>query len=314
MPDDKQGYHVILAVWDVADTPMSFYNVADVMISGKATPTPYVDVGDLVAEQQLHAGDTVQLRFFAEQGELTDLAASLTVQNDQDGEPSRWSLALAELVNQRGHSLRVGVKNSQGQIQAVAGRNDIFATKDSGVVRAELTIVQAAVAAPSVTVDGLAHTYTVTNQPLVLDFSVYSDQRSQLSVSLNSASTTVHAQQFNLEQGQNPIQLRVPSPLAGHYSLTLFYTGERGGQGQQSFHLQLASQSPDVPPSGGYDYVFGEQLRSYKAGTKVLQKKTGGIYQCRPWPNEGYCVQWSPGATQFEPGVGSHWREAWIAL
>lgn len=61
-----------------------------------------------------------------------------------------------------------------------------------------------------------------------------------------------------------------------------------------------------------FDYVFPENLRSYTAGTRVLQPRDGRIYQCRPFPNSGYCVQWSPSATQYEPGFGSHWTWAWI--
>jgi chitin-binding protein len=30
VPTDRNGYHVILGVWDVADTPNAFYNVIDV--------------------------------------------------------------------------------------------------------------------------------------------------------------------------------------------------------------------------------------------------------------------------------------------
>lgn len=34
IPENRLGYHVILAVWDVADTPNAFYNVIDVNVSG----------------------------------------------------------------------------------------------------------------------------------------------------------------------------------------------------------------------------------------------------------------------------------------
>ncbi|MEF7497335.1 lytic polysaccharide monooxygenase, partial [Lysinibacillus sphaericus] len=30
VPTDRNGYHVILAVWDVADTSNAFYNVIDI--------------------------------------------------------------------------------------------------------------------------------------------------------------------------------------------------------------------------------------------------------------------------------------------
>lgn len=40
LPADHQGDHVIVAVWDVADTANAFYNVIDVSIGGSATPAP----------------------------------------------------------------------------------------------------------------------------------------------------------------------------------------------------------------------------------------------------------------------------------
>lgn len=33
IPSDRSGYHVILAIWDIADTPNAFYNVIDVNIT-----------------------------------------------------------------------------------------------------------------------------------------------------------------------------------------------------------------------------------------------------------------------------------------
>lgn len=38
IPEDRSGYHVIYAVWDVADTPNAFYNVIDVNVDGDAQP------------------------------------------------------------------------------------------------------------------------------------------------------------------------------------------------------------------------------------------------------------------------------------
>lgn len=32
VPSNRSGYHIILAVWDVADTPNAFYNVIDVNV------------------------------------------------------------------------------------------------------------------------------------------------------------------------------------------------------------------------------------------------------------------------------------------
>ena len=81
-------------------------------------------------------------------------------------------------------------------------------------------------------------------------------------------------------------------------------------QKDASFFLEEKS----TPNPGEADYTFPDQLSSYTAGTKVLQPKNGKIYECKPFPYSGYCIQWNSGANQFEPGVGSHWTEAWIEL
>lgn len=48
VPSDRSGYHVILAVWDVADTVNAFYNVIDVNVTGAGAPDatpPSIPVG-----------------------------------------------------------------------------------------------------------------------------------------------------------------------------------------------------------------------------------------------------------------------------
>ncbi|MEI5993760.1 lytic polysaccharide monooxygenase [Candidatus Enterococcus mansonii] len=44
IPENRTGYHVILAVWDVADTANAFYNVIDVNVKGGTGITPPVEV------------------------------------------------------------------------------------------------------------------------------------------------------------------------------------------------------------------------------------------------------------------------------
>lgn len=40
VPENRSGYNVILAIWDVADTPNAFYNVIDVNVKGEGETTP----------------------------------------------------------------------------------------------------------------------------------------------------------------------------------------------------------------------------------------------------------------------------------
>lgn len=44
VPENRSGYHVILAVWDVADTTNAFYNVIDVNVKGNGEVTPPIEV------------------------------------------------------------------------------------------------------------------------------------------------------------------------------------------------------------------------------------------------------------------------------
>jgi len=72
--------------------------------------------------------------------------------------------------------------------------------------------------------------------------------------------------------------------------------------------------SERISASTHYDYIFPESLSRYIAGTTVLQQKNNQVYECREWPNDGFCVQWSEGSNQYEPGVGTAWKEAWTLV
>ena len=44
VPADRSGYNVILAVWDVNDTPNAFYNVIDVNVNNDGVTPPPIEV------------------------------------------------------------------------------------------------------------------------------------------------------------------------------------------------------------------------------------------------------------------------------
>jgi hypothetical protein len=60
----------------------------------------------------------------------------------------------------------------------------------------------------------------------------------------------------------------------------------------------------------GYDAVYPQNGDMYSAGTKVLQPKTGHIYQCKAWPFSEFC-RVNENSAMFEPGVGESWAMAW---
>ena len=85
-------------------------------------------------------------------------------------------------------------------------------------------------------------------------------------------------------------------------------------------HFELVSSTVDnyiVSSSHNpntYDHIFPDKVLTYVSGTIVLQPKDNNLYQCKAGQEGGYCFQWTPGNTQFEPGVGTDWVDAWVLL
>ncbi len=137
---DRTGYHIILAVWDVADTAASFYNAIDVKFSGENNTddndnlNPWVSVGLISGAIPLKKGDTLYTRVFDKNGERKALSVSYTATADISGNSAAFELA--KLTNAGGVVL-AGEKTGD-TISAVAGRNDIYVKQDSGIQSVEI--------------------------------------------------------------------------------------------------------------------------------------------------------------------------------
>lgn len=84
--------------------------------------------------------------------------------------------------------------------------------------------------------------------------------------------------------------------------------------GKESKVLIQDINVPGLVQEHKYDYIFPDNIQSYTAGTIVYQPKDKKIYECQPFPNSGFCSQWSSSANQYEPGVGFAWESAWTLL
>lgn len=74
---EREGYQVILAVWDVGDTAASFYNVIDVKFDGNGPVLPdWNPAGQIIPSMDLSIGDTVYTRVFDNDGENLLIALS----------------------------------------------------------------------------------------------------------------------------------------------------------------------------------------------------------------------------------------------
>ncbi|MFY7866653.1 N-acetylglucosamine-binding protein GbpA [Roseateles sp.] len=319
----RNGYQLILGVWEIGDTPNTFYNVIDVMFQdgGPVPPTPpqatWQPKGMIFPSVDLKAGDKVATRVFDGNGERPDLQTRLAINNDTEGERNTWPFLLASRVNAEQALLRAGQMAANGTITAVQSQNEVFVRKDSGLSRVE---VQVDKAPPPVGADllvaGLGAQHSIPSSgPLSLSFSLTAVGEIEVSASVfDHGGQTKGMSNAKLNNSGQSMRISIDKPQAGHHQLVI--KGLVKGSGaliQKTYDLMFVAKDPGPPAGGSFDYRFPDGLKNYKAGTRVVQPKNGVIYTCRAWPNSGYCTQWSTGATQFEPGVGSHWQEAWIA-
>ena len=309
---ERNGYHVILSVWDVGDTVNSFYQVIDVMFAGDQPPPEWNDIGDINPVMDLQIGDSVGARFFSEQGEQTDLRVDTIIETAQQGDKNSWPKQLAEAVNRTHSHLKAGIKNNNGDIVPSNGKNDVFAAVGSNIVRAEIEI-SPATQQPEFTVTGLASSYDIENGSATLSFEVHPETASadnviSLSAVLYNSSNAEVVSDTAEATSSHSFTLTAQAVEAGDYTLVIIAENSDGQREQQSFALVL-TEVGDQP----FDFVYPQNIEQYEAGTRV-KASDGSIYQCKPYPYDGWCRVYSPNANHYEPGVGSHWQDAWVKL
>lgn len=327
----RTGYQAIYSVWEIADTANSFYQVADVVFDGEnAAQTDPSDIwtsmlGGQIYGKDLRPGDKVKLRFFLPNAEHLGFATTLTI-TDQLTDKNRWAKALAAVVNEKGKEwgLRAGVKDAQGKVNPVFGANNIYIASDSAdPIRKLKTIAisyeeMASSASEQLEISNLS-TSEVKNGVSTLSFNLWTTGKLSVEAKVYDRIGTVKGySKMMLSNADQRVSFDLEGVSADEpYMLSIIATNDKGEPIQpepQTISLKAAPDAADKPAMGSakYDETFPKNKSSYKAGTLVLQPKNGKVYQCKPFPYSGYCTQWSVNATQFEPGVGSNWQDAWI--
>ncbi|WP_394149307.1 N-acetylglucosamine-binding protein GbpA [Vibrio maritimus] len=310
----RDGYQVILAVWDVGDTAAAFYNVIDVQFSGDNPGIPgWTQAGTINPTMDLKPGDSVYTRVFDANGELPSLSTSVTIESEQQGQANQWSHALATQINSEHSNIKAGQPDNNGNIAPVYGSNTVYVAENSALERVEIgyDIVTPPPSAGA-EVTGLEPKYTIGDTPVTLALNVAATGKVAVTLNVyNHAQESLANSELNLDDGDSQnVDLVLSKSEPGHHMLVTRVRDEKGNLVDQTTQdFMLVDES--VP--GDYDFVFPDGLSQYTEGTMVLATD-GHIYQCKPFPYSGYCVQWSPTATQFEPGTGSHWTSAWDKL
>lgn len=314
---EREGYQVILAVWDVGDTAASFYNVIDVKFEGDGPVIPdWNQAGQINPSLDLSVGDTVYTRVFDANGENPSYTTELVIENSEQGKANNWSYALASKINQQQSQIQAGQLNAQGDFVPAYGANPIYLKANSGLNSVEIGYkIETPEPDYSLDISGLQSEYVIGDTPTELDLTLVAtgDMNAELTV-FNHHREPLAAYSKALKDGEvDTAALTLAKSEPGHHMLISVLKDQQGNvieQNSLDFHL-IEEQTP--PPSGDYDFVFPQGIESYTEGTKVLASD-GAVYQCKAFPYSGYCVQWSPTATQFEPATGSHWQSAWDKL
>ncbi|OPA98009.1 N-acetylglucosamine-binding protein GbpA [Pseudomonas fluorescens] len=312
IPQDKSGPHVILGVWTVGDTDAAFYNVVDVNILAEPElPGGWSAVGSIAPSATLLVGDKVKARAFSASGESAAYSVEITIDSVDEGQPQNWSFKLAEKVNQSQTLIQAGIRDEQGNIAPVKGSNNLFAQKDSGVIRYELTLDVKEDTQARMALSAIASEYVLDKGRAKVRFAMIANRDMNVEATLFDANNKSVGTLKALAQGySNWLEMDVRSEPGTHH-MTLLGTTVDGRTTRQD------TQPLNLTGEGGakdYHFVFPEGLASYEAGTRVLHSKTGEVYECKPFPASGYCKQYLPTANGFEPGVGHHWQTAWDQL
>ncbi|NBF04667.1 N-acetylglucosamine-binding protein GbpA [Pseudomonas sp. Fl5BN2] len=327
IPADRSGYHVVLATWKVHDNSNTFYSVVDLNIdNANAVPSQWNDIG-AVQPEALKVGDKVMTRVFTN----TEQSAKQVLLNIDSAELANeniWPFELAKKVNAAKLGYQMGLLDDKDQIVPNRGKNNIFVKKGSDI--SNVIIAKELAGKPSeLNVTGMQPTYTAKNGQVDLHFNAIilaSDPQDEYMVYakvFDAAQKTLAYEHAPIGNLAPHFSISLKDLKAGKYDLVVVSSSKKGQLMQQTSSFTVKAEENtgggNQPGEGGdkpvegskYDHVFPQGLSAYKAGTLVLQPKDGKTYKCKPLPYAGYCVQWKTGATQYEPGTGSHWTMAW---
>ena len=306
----RSGYQVILGVWEVADTPNSFYNMVDAMFTDGSAASEWSQRGAIYPSVDLGTGDSVATRVFDAAGEKPELQTTLRIGSASEGLRNNWAFQLATRINAEQPLLHAGQQGQDGRITPVYGQNTIYAKTSSALTRVEVQVTKDAASPADFTVTALHNAYVIKAGQLAIDFSVSANSAMQVSAYVYDAAGV--AKGFDsalLNNNSAGLSIGLNQPKAGAHRLVLSGVPANGSAAvQKTVNLAFT-----VEGASAYEHVFPASLNTYVAGTRVLQLKDGKVYTCKPYPYSGWCRVYSATGNQYEPGVGAHWQDAWLA-
>ncbi|MEZ8741585.1 lytic polysaccharide monooxygenase [Photobacterium swingsii] len=313
LPTDRVGDATLVTRWQ-RDDPAGegFYNCSDIKFDGDAPAPTWSSKGTYVKPGVVaNDGDSVWFRIFSEQGnELVFEKLPITAAN---ADLNVWSYELAQQINAKYPTIaQIGVKNANDEIVYESSDlhlNQVYVT--NGNYNYALDVREGGILPPpSITIEGLSTEYQLdANNSADISAVVRSEGDYSVSMQLLNQSNQEIGKADGQLSGQAPsLSLTIPVTAEGTFQLKITATDAKGVV--QTVEERTVTVKP-ASSGGDYDYEYPSSIGSYGAGTKVLAKD-GNIYECKPFPASGWCRIYSSSANHYEPGVGSHWSDAWL--
>ncbi len=291
---ERQGYHVILAVWDVGDTAASFYNAIDVNFAGDNVITdpvvdPIKEVGMLSGAIALEAGDTMSSVVYDADGEIPELSVSITAEGYLSGPAA--ALEMAREINATGRYF-AGQRDGDEFIPA-AGANTIyaeapirnveirvdFAPEPDFIYEADLSVASSLI---EFNESGMAD----------IDFSVATNANMNVAVTLfDAVGDTVSGDSW-VVGGNADLSLHVHMPREETYTMVMVADAIDGNATiQKTVALTLVDTRPvapapepqacDASDANASNYPAFRVETTYTGGEQVAYQ--GLVYQAKWW-------------------------------
>jgi chitin-binding protein len=312
----REGYQVILAVWDVGDTAASFYNAIDVDFEGGNTgsveDSAFTEVGTISGAIALNAGDTIYTRVMDTNGENVSLSASYTATVATSGAAA--SLELARAINAQGYFF-AGEKSGD-TFTPSAGANKIYAMGDDDIQSIQVAIEFAETESNyQVTLSNVDSPVEINSSGMAdVHFTVSTDSPVNIIATLfDSSGATVTSDTFILDDTipmvddadscdlpeqvvsmqSVDLKLHVHEAFAGDYTLVVVATAIQGNATIQNTAnvtlLGSSTETPTIDDSGSCDR--SDPMASMQPAFNASTVYTGGefvsysglIYRAKWW-------------------------------